>query len=118
MQFEIKYRGKIATTEDVEYINQLIKDNPKDGRFRLSKKICTAWGWRQANGALRDMVCRGFLLELERHGYIKLPARKQTPPNPFVNRVKPEPISIDTTPIYTKVSDIQPLMMPGQEDYF
>lgn len=56
------------------------------------------------------MVCRGFLLELERRGYIKLPPRKHNPPNPFVvNRTKPAPIAIDTTPISAKVSGIQPL---------
>ncbi len=111
MQLDVKYRGKIATTEDVEYITQLIKENPKDCRTWLSKKLCIAWDWRQANGALRDMVCRGFLLELERHGYIKLPPRKRNPPDLFLRRAKPAHISIDTTPIYAKVSDIQPLMI-------
>jgi hypothetical protein len=28
-------------------------------------------GWKQANGALRDMVCRGLLLMLERAGQIE-----------------------------------------------
>lgn len=112
MQLDIKYRGKTATKQDIEYINRLIKENPEDSRWRLSKKLCIAWDWKQANGALRDMVCRGFLLELERHGYIKLPPRKHTPPNPFVvNRAKPAHVSIDTTPAYAKVSDIQPLMI-------
>jgi hypothetical protein len=55
------------------------------------------------------MVCRGFLLELERNGYIKLPPKRKNPPNPFVNRVKPALISIDTTPIHAKVSEIQPV---------
>lgn len=111
MQLDVKYRGKIATTDDVEDIKRLISENPKDGRFRLSKKLCIAWNWRQANGALRDMVCRGFLLELERCGHIKLPPRKQTPPNPFSNRVKPAHVSIDTTSVYGKVSEIQPIQI-------
>ena len=29
--------------------------------------------WKQANGALRDMVCRGLLLMLDRAGEIELP---------------------------------------------
>lgn len=57
------------------------------------------------------MVCRGFLLELERHGYIKLPPRKRKPPDLFLRRTKPAHVSIDTTPIYAKVSGIQPLMI-------
>jgi hypothetical protein len=30
-------------------------------------------GWKQANGALRDVVCRGLLLMLDRAGAIELP---------------------------------------------
>jgi hypothetical protein len=30
----------------------------------LSKKVCEAWQWKQTNGELRDMVCRGLLLML------------------------------------------------------
>jgi hypothetical protein len=111
MQLDVKYRNKIATTDDVDFINQLIKENPEYSRWRLSKELCIAWDWKQANGVLCDMVCRGFLLELDRHGYIKLPPKKHNPPNPFVNRVKPAPISIDTTPIRAKVSEVQPLRL-------
>ena len=32
-----------------------------------------AWQWKQANGAPRDMVCRGLLLMLHRAGEIQLP---------------------------------------------
>jgi len=31
-------------------------------------ELCEAWQWRQANGALRDMVCRACCLMLERAG--------------------------------------------------
>jgi hypothetical protein len=30
------------------------------------RRGCEAWDWRQSNGALRDMVCRGLLLMFER----------------------------------------------------
>ena len=33
--------------------------------FCLSRQLCEALGWKQANGALRDMVCRGLLLMLD-----------------------------------------------------
>jgi len=109
MNLEIKYQGKVATPDDVEFIKRLIAENPHDSRRTLSKKLCEAWNWVQPNGALRDMVCRGFLLRLHRAGYIKLPQRKFTPNNPFVNRESPPKVEIDQTAICSTLSKIQPL---------
>lgn len=92
MSLEIKYRGRVVTSKDVSFINQLIAENPGDSRWRLSKKLCTAWDWVQANGALCDMVCRGLMLKLHRTGHIRLPARRRIVDNPFVNRKKPSGI--------------------------
>ncbi|MBC8458300.1 MAG: DUF4338 domain-containing protein [Deltaproteobacteria bacterium] len=109
MDLEIKYQGRVATSEDVAFINTLIAENPDDSRCALSKKLCKAWGWVQPNGALRDMVCRGFMLQLHRTGYIKLPPRRCTPNNPLLNRKKPAKIKIDETPVSTTLSRLQPL---------
>lgn len=109
MKLDVKYRGRIATTEDVAFIKELIEKNPNDSRYSLSKKLCKAWNWVQLNGALRDMVCRGFLLKLERAGYIKLPPRRIVPDNPLVHRKNPEKVEIDQSPIHKRLSEIQPL---------
>src|SRR5688572_5088791 len=71
--------------------------------------LCEAWQWKQANGALRDMVCRGLLLMLERAGYIALPPVKFVPHNPLVRRVQPLPVLIDTTLLEGSLDQIQPL---------
>jgi hypothetical protein len=109
MDLKIKYRGKIATTEDVAFINNLIENNPHDSRRALSVKLCKAWNWVQKNGALRDMVCRGFMLKLHRAGYIQLPAKRRTPNNPLVNRQSPHPISIAQEPLATSLKQLRPL---------
>ena len=109
MNLDFKYRGKIATIEDVEFIRKLIADNPHDSRHALSKKLCEAWNWRQPNGALKDMVCRGFMLGLHRAGYIRLPEKKCSPVNPFVRRKKPAIISIDQTPVTSPLKRLTPL---------
>ncbi len=109
MKLNIKYRGRITTTKDVNFIRKLIADNPTYSRYKLSLEICKAWNWIQPNGVLRDQVCRGFMLTLERAGYIKLPPRRHTPNNPLANRKKPEKISTDTTPVLNSLSNIQPL---------
>lgn len=108
MDLGIKYRGKIATTEDVAFINNLIQANPNDSRRALSARLCKAWNWVQPNGALRDMVCRGFMLELHRAGYIQLPAKKCAPNNPLVNRVTPKETPIDQSPLCSSLKQILP----------
>ncbi len=109
MNVEAKYQGRVASSEDVEFIKRLIANNPNDSRRALSKKLCEAWNWVQPNGALRDMVCRGFLLRLEKAGYIELPARKFTPNNPLANRKGPRKVDIDQTPIYRTLSQVSPI---------
>lgn len=109
MEIKIKYKGKIVTDEGIYFIKELIKNNPNDSRRALSKKLCIAWNWVQLNGALRDMYCRGFMLELHRAGYINLPPKKATPNNPLVNRRKPVKIAIERIPVKKKLTEVQPL---------
>ena len=109
MSLRFRYRGKVVTSRDIAFINQLIDENPTDSRWALSKKLCLSWNWVQPNGALRDMVCRGLMLELHRAGHIKLPPKKRNPPNPFIHRKKPAKVKIDQTPIHTELSGIKPL---------
>lgn len=109
MEAQIKYRGKCINADDIASIRQLIAKNPGDSRWRLSRKLCQAWNWVQPNGALRDMVCRGLMLELDRAGYIKLPPRKRRPDNPLANRRNPSKIEIDQTPFRATVKEITPL---------
>jgi Domain of unknown function (DUF4338) len=106
---ELKYRGRVVTAEDILYIRELIAAHPRASRRRLSEKLCEAWQWRQANGALRDMVCRGLLLMLDRAGHIQLPAVKFVPHNPFVERVRPEPMPVDATPILGPLAELRPV---------
>jgi len=108
---EWRYRGRIVTAEDIGFIRQLLAENPAASRRSLSTKLCEAWQWKQANGALRDMVCRGLLLMLHRGGQIELPEIRFRPPNPFVQRERPRPTLIDMTPLTCALSDVRPLSL-------
>jgi hypothetical protein len=55
------------------------------------------------------MVCRGFMLELHRAGYIQLPAKKRNPNNPLMNRKTPDNIQIDNTFLSTSLKQVLPL---------
>src|SRR5438874_2421755 len=103
------YRGRTVTAEDIVFIRDLIAQHPGLSRRRLSAKLCEAWQWKQANGALRDMVCRGLLLMLHRAGEIELPPMRQTPLNPFVRREPPQAVAVDRTPLTVPLSQIRPI---------
>ncbi|HYS46520.1 MAG TPA: hypothetical protein VEM35_08785 [Rhizomicrobium sp.] len=90
----------------------MIAENPGASRRRLSEKLCEAWHWKQAHGALRDMVCRGLLLMLHRAGEIELPPIRFQTLNPFVLRAGPAPMRIDTTPIASALKELQPIELP------
>lgn len=104
-----RYRGREISSEDVAFIRRLIAEHPHLSRRALSQKLCAAWQWQQANGAPRDMVCRGLLLMLERAGQIELPPVRYTPPNPLARRTKPAAMLIDTTPVQGPLSQLQPI---------
>jgi hypothetical protein len=92
MPVEFTYRGRTVHAAEIQFIQQLIAENPRLSRRRLSTKLCLAWNWVQANGQPRDMVCRGLLLGLHRAGLIALPAKRMSPPNPLARRVPPSPL--------------------------
>ena len=106
---EFRYRGREVDEKDILYIRTVIERYPKESRRKLSTRICEAWQWRQANGALRDMVCRGMLLMLERAGQITLPPVSYVRHNPLAQRTRPEPVLIDKTPIEDALRRLQPL---------
>ena len=109
MEINIKYRGRTATTDDIELIDKLITECPGISRRLLSVKFCKATNWAQANGNLRDMVARGFMLALYRAGHISLPEKKRNTHNPLAKPKKPAEVSIDKTPIVTTLKDVGPL---------
>jgi hypothetical protein len=109
MEVITTYRGRDITDGDVEIIRQTVAAHPSGSRRFISQEVCRAWEWRQANGALKDMVCRSLLLLLQSQGLIKLPPPKRKLPNHLANRKKPVNIEIDRSPIQGSVRDLHPI---------
>jgi len=109
MQCEWRYRGRTIGAEQIHFIRELIRTHPQASRRELSQRLCEAWEWKQANGALRQMVCRGLLLVLDRAGEIELPAVRFRPPNPLARRKRPEPVEPDNRPVECTLDEITPL---------
>jgi hypothetical protein len=109
MAVALSYRHRVVSEADVAFIRQLIGEHPTASRRQLSKKLCEAWNWVQANGVLRDMLCRGLMLQLHRAGLIELPPVRQIPRNPLVERSRPVLVPIEARPLRCRLAEIRPL---------
>jgi hypothetical protein len=109
MDVVLRYRGRMVSESDVAFIRGLIQEYPDVSRRELSRKVCQEWNWVQANGAPRDMVCRGLMLALERGGHITLPPVKGTPANPLVVRRRPRRPEIEASAVTGSLKDLGPL---------
>jgi hypothetical protein len=104
---EYRYRGRNITGSEILFLRQFIADHPELSRYALSRKLCELWQWKQANGALRDMVCRGLLLVLDRAGEIQLPAvRCRLSRNRTEGCERPEPVVPDNRPVRGRLYEL------------
>jgi hypothetical protein len=110
MDAQTVYRGRTLRAEQIGFIRDLIAQHPQASRWRLSKLLCEAWGWRHANGALRDVYARGLMLALHRGGHIELPARKRAPrKHPGRRRRPTTDILVDRRLIGGALNELEPL---------
>src|SRR5579863_8083948 len=93
-----RYRGQTIDGEQLSFLREFIAAHPDSSRWKLSRQLCETLGWKQSNGALRDVVCRGLLLLLERAGEISLPpVRRHIPGQCRTERARPQLLPIDTS---------------------
>lgn len=108
MEEGIRYRGKNYTSKEINEIREIIATHRGKSRWFLSREICRRWDWRQPNGILKDIVCRGLLLRLEAWGLIELPPARKTslPPLSYLHQRRPLVMEVDQTPIEGQLSDL------------
>jgi Druantia protein DruA len=106
MQTLLRYRGRAIAASEVHFIREFVAAHPELSRRALSEALCQAWDWRQTNGALRSMVCRGLMLALSRAGHIELPAQRRRPPNPLQLRSRPQSVAVDGTPLRASLREL------------
>jgi len=109
MEKGFRYRGKTYSTREIDEIREVIAIYRERSRWFISREICRRWDWTQANGVLKDMICRGLLLQLEAHGFIELPPRRKNPPNSLSGPSRPTFVEVDETPIVGQLSDVRPI---------
>jgi len=107
MNVPLTYRKRVITQDDLSFIEKVIDDYRKEGRSAISRRLCEAWDWRQANGHLKDGVCRGLLLHLERNQLVTLPPRIINNNNNTLRRRKtPATCDFQPTPITVALGDL------------
>jgi len=105
-----RYRGQEIGSDQIAFLREFIRTHATSSRWKLSRQLCEALGWKQANGALRDMVCRGLLLMLERAGQIELPpVRRHIRGQCRTGRPRPEAVLIDETPLVMPLKALSPV---------
>ena len=109
MDVVLKYRGRVVSESDVELVRALIREHPAVSRRELSRKLCHAWNWVQANGAPCDMVCRGLMLALERSGHVRLPPAKGIHANPLAVRARAHRAEVDASAVSGDLKELGPL---------
>ena len=105
----LRYRGRTITAAQVVQIQALVAAQPEASRRALSRQVCELWQWRQPNGVLRDIVCRGLLVALHRAGHFVLPPVRARVPPPASTRRPPPVIAVDTTPLHASLRALRPL---------
>jgi len=71
----VRYRARELTDQDVTFIRALVRQHYDKGRSHISRVLCQAWNWFQANGKLKEYAARDLLLRLEEQGFVDLPPR-------------------------------------------
>ncbi|MFA7190607.1 MAG: DUF4338 domain-containing protein [Sphaerochaetaceae bacterium] len=109
MTATLTYRNRTITQDDIAFIQKVIVDHHAKGRTAISRLICQAWNWRQANGQLKDMVCRGLLLILERKQLVSLPPRIKGNNNSLRHQTPQATMAVSQHPITDRVKDLTPI---------
>jgi hypothetical protein len=86
MSSEWILQGRTLSAADLAQIRAWRAEHPDWHRTRLSRALCTLWGWRNGVGQLKDMAARSLLLKLEARGLIALPPRQGPSVNGRRNR--------------------------------
>lgn len=103
----MQIQGRHLTEQDIAWIRELLENQPEWNRTRLSRELCAAWNWTNANGQLKDMACRTMLLKLERLGYIALPTPRAVGVGNARRIVRS--VAHDTTAIVSSLHGLLPL---------
>jgi hypothetical protein len=105
-------QGRLIGSADLAQVREQLALHPDWSRWRLSRELARLWGWRTANGQLKDMAARTLLLKMEQRGWIVLPSRRRASPNRMRHKQMPalDP-KLNQAPLQGPLSSLQPLSL-------
>jgi hypothetical protein len=72
------FSGRRFTRKQLEEIQNTVRIFKNLSRKELAQTLCEHLDWASPNGALKIHSCYALLEELEKHGIVELPAKRQT----------------------------------------
>lgn len=109
MKEALHIQGRVLTSMDIEFLQELIRTHPQWHRTRLSQEIARQWNWHNARGQLKDMACRTMLLKLEKKGILQLPPRQTQSFNDRRKGKTLDHLEEDTTPLIASLKALNAL---------
>lgn len=88
MNEAITCQGRLLQPADICWLRDVVQDHPSWSRHKITKHICSRWGWQTHSGQLKTFAARSMIDKLEQRGLIDLPPiriacrRKPRPPFP------------------------------------
>lgn len=88
MNKAIKCQGRLILQSDLSWLRNVVQGHPDWSRHKITRHICSQWGWRTHSGQLKTFAARSMIDKLEQQGHIDLPPiqvsfrRKPRPPFP------------------------------------
>lgn len=105
----VRYCGRLFTTEEMEWIRQLVASEPLLNRAQLSRRVCSELHWLRPDGRFKEMSCRVAMLRMQRDGLITLPRPEKGNGN---GRTRPRltTASDPKTPLSLSAGELGPLV--------
>ncbi len=104
------YCARVFTQEELQWIAQLIENNPQQRRTALSRLVCEQLNWRRPDGSLKDMTCRVAMLRMQADAVITLPASISRLPRARLS-YPPTAASDPQSALCAPVHELSPLRM-------
>jgi hypothetical protein len=101
-------QGRQLCKKDIQFINELINNNPGCKRTPLSQELCRLWNWYTPYGQMKDMACRTMLQKLDRAGLIKLPPSQIKVKREY-GKTPPLQLDFDNAPIALPIKEVLPI---------
>jgi hypothetical protein len=106
----VRFCGRDFSPTELERIRSLIAQG-NTWRSQLARHVCQEFGWRNAQGRLKEMSCKVALLRMERAGLLVLPP----PRGRNGNGKKPVPaqrlLALEPTPLTLPAHHLQALSL-------